>query len=70
MAKIYDDQTEENLHRYAIESLAAELHYPVSEVRRIYEEEFVRLKTGARIKDFLVVFATRGARASLLRAHA
>jgi hypothetical protein len=30
----------------------------------------VRLKTGARIKDFLVVFATRGARASLLRAHA
>lgn len=70
MANIYEDQAEENLHTFAIESLAAEMHCPVGEVRRIYEEEFLRLKTGARIKDFLVVFATRSARASLLRAHA
>jgi len=68
MRKIHDAQTGENQQDLAIESLAAELHQPVEKVRRAYEEQFARLKSGARIQDFLTVFAMRSTRARLRHA--
>jgi hypothetical protein len=58
------------VHDEAIQSLAAETQLPNEVVRRVFESEFVRLKDGARVKDFLVLFAmrrTRGALRSLPR---
>jgi hypothetical protein len=46
----------------AIQSLAAETRLPAEVVRSVFEGELVRLKDGARIKDFLVLFAMRGTR--------
>ena len=38
-----------------------------TEVRQVYETELARLKDGARITDYLQLFAGRRARASLMR---
>jgi hypothetical protein len=59
MAPGYDDVNEEATRGSAIESLAEELRHPEATVRMAYEAELARLKTTARVKDFLVVFATR-----------
>lgn len=59
-----------SVHDEAIQSLAAETRLPNEVVRSVFESEFVRLKDGAQVKDFLVLFAmrrTRGALRSLLR---
>jgi hypothetical protein len=37
------------------------------EVKRVYEAEFARLKSSARITDYLVLFASRRTRAALAR---
>jgi hypothetical protein len=52
-----------------ITSLAQETHYPVPIVKRIYEEEFGRLKAVARVTDYLVLFASRRTRDVLLSAR-
>jgi hypothetical protein len=46
------------------------MHYPLPVVRRVYEAEFARLKAGARITDYLVLFAARRTRDALLSRHA
>jgi hypothetical protein len=53
------------MHDEAIRSLAAETRLPTEVVRRVFESEFVRLKDGARVKDFLVLFAMRRTRGAL-----
>jgi hypothetical protein len=61
------------LHDEAIRSLVAETRLPTEVVRSVFESEFVRLKDGARVKGFLVLFAmrsTRRALRSLLRSRA
>ena len=59
MSPLYDDVNEEAAHRSGIESIAEELHHPEATVRMAYEAELARLKTIARVKDFLIVFASR-----------
>nr|ACF98067.1 hypothetical protein [uncultured bacterium 888] len=59
MQNVYDDPKEQSLHKSVIESLAAELHRPIDEVRGVYEDEMVRLKTDAKVKTFLAVLAAR-----------
>ncbi|HUN94470.1 MAG TPA: DUF3562 domain-containing protein [Burkholderiaceae bacterium] len=62
---LYDDGDEAAMHGAAIELLAREIGQPIDAVRRVYEGEFARLKRGARIKNFLVFFASRRTRDTL-----
>ena len=70
MQSLYKDQNDEALHQRAIEKLARKVNRPIARVKAVYEDEYVRLKLGAKITDFLGVFATRRARDALLRAPA
>ena len=56
-------------HEAIITSIAQEMHYPIPIVKRIYEEEFGRLKAIARVTDYLVLFASRRTRDLLLSAR-
>jgi hypothetical protein len=61
-----NDSDEPAKHRDAIEALAEELSFPVSEVKDAYESEFARLKQTARVTDYLALFASRRAREALV----
>jgi len=52
-------------HLDAIKALAYEIHRPVEEVRKLFNEKFERLSTGARIKDYLVVLTCKKVRDEL-----
>ena len=64
---LYDDSDEEALHLFAIEALAQEIQRPVDIVKHVYERELARLKTEAKIKDYLLLFTSRRARETLLQ---
>lgn len=52
-----------------IEMIAIETHRPFDEVKRVYDDEYTRLKSDARIFDYLALFATRHTRAIFARLH-
>ncbi len=52
-----------------IEKIATETHRPFDEVKRVYDDEYSRLKSDARIFDYLALFATKHTRAALSRIH-
>ena len=54
-------------HEAIISSIAQEMRYPIRIVKRIYEEEFARLRSRAGARDHLALFASRRTR-SLLHA--
>jgi len=56
-------------HDAIISSIAQEVHYPISIVKRIYEDEFARLQAAARVSDYVVLFASRRTRDRLLSAR-
>jgi len=56
-------------HDAIIASIALEVHYPVPIVKRIYEDEFARLKALARVTDYVTLFASRRTRDRLLSAR-
>jgi hypothetical protein len=56
----------ESHHERAIESLAEESQVPVNEVARLYEDARAELEAGARIRNFLGIFALRKVRKTLL----
>lgn len=58
---------EEALTADTITALAEETHQPVTVVREIYEEQYARLKSRARISDYLVLFAVRRTKDVLAR---
>jgi Protein of unknown function (DUF3562) len=64
------DRNEDAVNQDAITSIAKEMHYPLPVVKRVYDAEFARLKAGARITDYLVLFAARRTRDALLARHA
>lgn len=70
MQKLYEYQNEESMHQSAIEALAREIHHPVANVKMVYEGELSRLKSVAKVKDYLVLLASRRAREKLLGKHA
>jgi hypothetical protein len=70
MRGLYENQDEETLHQRAIEELAEEVDQPIAGVRTIYEGELARLRSGAKITDYLALFASRRARETLLLKHA
>ncbi len=51
----------------AIDDLAHETGEPIDRIRKVYEEEFARLATIARIPDYLVLLAMKHTRDSLGR---
>jgi len=61
----FENEGGQSLQSLAIESLAAELHKPIDEVRHTYERQFARLKLGARVQDFVAVFAICNTRTAL-----
>lgn len=46
----------------AFEHLALESRVPIDDVERIYGEELAKLKIGARVTDFIPIFAMRKVR--------
>ena len=69
MGRLYRSDDEEAVSRSAIEALARETAHSIDEVRDIYEGEFARLRDGARIHDYLVLFASRRTRDRLVHGH-
>ena len=53
---------QEAINREAIVELAKSTHRPVPVVKRVYDEQFARLQSQARITDYLVLFASRRTR--------
>jgi hypothetical protein len=67
MADLYNDSDEQVNSLEAIEELAQKTNRPVAEVKEIYEVELARLKSDARIMDYVLLFASRRTRARLSR---
>ena len=63
----HDAVGSETTNTLIIEAIATETHRPIEEVKRVYDDQFARLKSGARITDYLVLFAARRTRAALAR---
>lgn len=51
----------------AVEFLARESQVPVTEVARLYEDEWAALEDGARITSFLAILTARNVRELLRR---
>ena len=62
MPRLYDDPDEEVRHLDAIGSIAEATNHAFAEVKQIYDGEFARLKTEARIRDYLVILTCRRVR--------
>ena len=62
---LYETAVEATAHEEAIASLIEETHLPEDIVRRAYEHEFVQLKPGVRVKDYLLLFTVRKTREAL-----
>ena len=54
------------LHLNAIKEIVLETGQPLSEVTKIYEAEFARLKANAHVRDYLLLFASRRTRELLV----
>jgi len=67
VSELYNDSDELANSLAAIEALAQETKRPVAEVKQVYEVELARLKSDARITDYLLLFASRRTRTRLSR---
>jgi len=65
----YSDPDQEAVSLSAIEALARETSRPLDEVKGIYEDQFAQLREGARIFNYLVLFASRRTRDVLAHGH-
>lgn len=66
MQTLYKDREEEALHQSVVNALAQEIRQPVASVKIVYEVEFARLKSDAKVRDYLALLASRRAREKLL----
>jgi len=64
---LYDNEQERLRHASAIQQLARELGVPVAEIGPVYEAALRNLKLTARVKDFLIILASRQVKARLDR---
>lgn len=65
MSEFNDSAAEHANNLAVIAALARETRRPVDEVRQVYELELARLKTNARIVDYVPLFASRITKALL-----
>ncbi|HEV2219075.1 MAG TPA: DUF3562 domain-containing protein [Casimicrobiaceae bacterium] len=63
----YEDVIEQMLHDRAIDTLAQELHVDTAVIRGIYERHLIRLRSIARVRDYLPVLVARHTRIALRR---
>jgi len=52
MPDFYKDHDDEELHRRSIEKLAQKIDRPVGRVKAVYETEYARLMSDAKITDY------------------
>ena len=64
--RLYDNDIEWKQHASAMQNLAKELGRSTDEISQMYEKTLKELKEHARVKNFLVIFASRRVR-ELLR---
>lgn len=57
----------ERLHLNVIEALSQKTKRPVEEIAKLYVSELVRLRTGARVQEYLVLLTSRRVREALRR---
>lgn len=69
MPQLYDSPDQETLHLKAIKSLAVETGQEFALVRQVYEAEFTRLRAGAHLTDYVLLFSCRRTR-EILRKQA
>ena len=67
MSELNDSAAKQANDLAVIAALAQETRRPVDEVRQVYEVELARVKTNARITDFVPLFASRRTKARLAR---
>lgn len=65
MSDLYESIVEATAHEGAIASLIGETQLPERIVGSAYEHQLVRLKPGARVNDYLLLFAVRRIREAL-----
>jgi hypothetical protein len=65
MRMSHEDQEQQALHAHAVAALAAELEMPVSDVQRVYDTHFTRLRSDATVHDYLVLLVSRRVRDEL-----
>jgi hypothetical protein len=65
MGDLYESVVEATAHEGAIASLIEETHLPEPVVRSAYEQQLVRLKPDARVRDYLLLFTVRRTREAL-----
>ena len=69
MRQIQNDGDTERNNTGIIDMIATETHRSFDEVKRVYDDEYARLKSDALIFDYLALFATRRTRAILANLH-
>lgn len=69
MRQIQNDGDTERNNTGIIDMIATETHRSFDEVKRVYDDEYARLKSDALIFDYLALFATRRTRAILAKLH-
>ena len=58
---------ERKLHDRAIDALADEMRVDAEEIREVYERQYLRLQSTARVRDYLHVLVARHVRHALRR---
>jgi len=56
------------VHTYAIDALVEEMKWPREHVVQLYVHELTRLQSGASVKDYLALLASKRVREALRRA--
>lgn len=69
MGQVHYDVNADKNSANIIEMIAVETHRPFDEVKRVYDDEYARLRSDALVFDYLVLFASRRTRAVLARTH-
>ncbi|MGE5088076.1 MAG: DUF3562 domain-containing protein [Candidatus Levyibacteriota bacterium] len=69
MPALHLSPAEQMLHDRAIDELAEELHVDAVEIREVYERQYQRLRSTARIRDYLPVLVARQVRSALRRSQ-
>ena len=69
MGQVHYDANADKISANVIETIASETHLPFAEVKRVYDDEYARLKSDAHIFTYLVLLATRRTRTVLAKPH-
>lgn len=57
--RLYENEIEKKQHDLAVRKLSEDLSVSEEEIRALYETELGRIKSNARIKDYLTVIVMR-----------